>query len=216
MSAPMRSLCERPGCSEPAAVAYGMRVEDLVFWLDALADEDPRKGGVLCRRHADSMVVPRGWTLNDLRDPHLRLFRPPARPESPGSARRRRGDATDQTESGQLAFDTGANDVLATHEPSVETAAVAQPGSSDAAINVATDVVSDADPLEVETTATVTTVAPDGVGDHVNDDLVADHVVAEDDARWTPDFDAGDDLGGLLAARSPLLARAFRVNDRPV
>ena len=32
---------------------------------------------------------------------------------------------------------------------------------------------------------------------------------------WMPDFDQQDDLGGVLAARSPLLARAFRGTDRP-
>lgn len=31
---------------------------------------------------------------------------------------------------------------------------------------------------------------------------------------WTPEFDEADDLDGLLAARSPLLARAFRTADR--
>lgn len=73
----MQRLCGRPGCSDGASVAYGMRAEDLVFWLDHLP-EDPEDGAaVLCRRHADSMVVPRGWTLDDLRDPDLHLFRPP-------------------------------------------------------------------------------------------------------------------------------------------
>ena len=32
---------------------------------------------------------------------------------------------------------------------------------------------------------------------------------------WTPTFDESDDLDGLLSARSPLLARAFRGDDRP-
>ena len=73
----MGKLCERPGCSESASVAYGMRPEDLVFWLDQLVEGAEADGGVLCRRHADSMVVPRNWTLNDLRDPDLHLFRPP-------------------------------------------------------------------------------------------------------------------------------------------
>jgi hypothetical protein len=54
-----------------------MRAEDLVFWLDRLADDADADTAVLCRRHADSMVVPRGWTLDDLRDPDLHLFRPP-------------------------------------------------------------------------------------------------------------------------------------------
>ena len=84
MSTRMQRLCERPGCSEPASVAYGMRAEDLVFWLDVLRDPDsgsefdPAGRGVLCRRHADSMVMPRDWTLDDLRDPDLHLFRPPS------------------------------------------------------------------------------------------------------------------------------------------
>jgi hypothetical protein len=54
-----------------------MQAEDLVFWIDALPEDDTRDVGVLCRRHADSMVVPRGWTLDDRRDPDLHLFRPP-------------------------------------------------------------------------------------------------------------------------------------------
>jgi hypothetical protein len=54
-----------------------MQAEDLVFWIDVLPDDDTGEGGVLCRRHADSMVVPRGWTLDDRRDPDLHLFRPP-------------------------------------------------------------------------------------------------------------------------------------------
>jgi hypothetical protein len=54
-----------------------MQAEDLVFWIDVLPDDEPSEGGVLCRRHADSMVVPRGWTLDDRRDPDLHLFRPP-------------------------------------------------------------------------------------------------------------------------------------------
>ena len=73
----MQRLCGRPGCSDGASVAYGMRAEDLVFWLDVLPENPSDDIAVLCRRHADSMVVPRGWTLDDLRDPDLHLFRPP-------------------------------------------------------------------------------------------------------------------------------------------
>jgi hypothetical protein len=32
---------------------------------------------------------------------------------------------------------------------------------------------------------------------------------------WTPDFDAEDDLGGLLNATSPLLSRAFSGRSAP-
>ena len=51
-----------------------MRPEDLVFWLDVLRDEAEVSSGVLCRRHADTMVVPRNWTLDDL-DERVEAFR---------------------------------------------------------------------------------------------------------------------------------------------
>ena len=73
----MQRLCGRPGCSDAASVVYGMRAEDLVFWIDALPEPLEDGAGVLCLRHANTMVVPRGWTLDDLRDPDLHLFRPP-------------------------------------------------------------------------------------------------------------------------------------------
>ena len=68
-------LCERPGCSEPGAASYGMEPEDLLFWVDTFHPADRHDTGVLCRRHADAMVVPRGWTLDDRRESQPRLFR---------------------------------------------------------------------------------------------------------------------------------------------
>lgn len=55
-----------------------MTPEDLVVWLDSFdaAAGGPRPG-LLCLRHANSMVVPVGWTLDDRREPVPRLFRPP-------------------------------------------------------------------------------------------------------------------------------------------
>jgi hypothetical protein len=72
-----------------------MRPEDLVFWIDALPDPVDDAAAVLCRRHADAMVVPRGWTLDDLRDPDLHLFRPPLpAPVARQRATRQRRDTT--------------------------------------------------------------------------------------------------------------------------
>lgn len=154
----MGRLCERPGCSEPASVAYGMRAEDLVFWLDVLRADDGSTSGVLCRRHADSMVVPRHWTLDDLRDPDLRLFRPPALLPSPAPAPRRRSQRA---------------------------------GSGSEQLLLLTD--------DVE-------AGPEGGVAGPDTDAAA---------PWTPTFDEHDDLDGLLSARSPLLARAFRGGGRP-
>lgn len=85
----MARLCERPGCSERGAIAYGFDPDRLLVWLLPL---DPRadrnRAGVLCLRHADALVVPIGWTLDDARDPIPRLFRP-AHPAASRAPRRR-------------------------------------------------------------------------------------------------------------------------------
>ena len=174
VSPAMSRLCERPGCSDPASVAYGMRAEDLVFWLAAIVNSNEISGGVLCRRHADSMVVPRGWTLDDLRDPELHLFRPPAEQQRTGRSRRRR---TTSSERDAVQLRLG----------------VATDGSADQAI----------DPD-----------APVADGDEATPDDEVAATTAEPGEPWMPSFDANDDLDGLLSARSPLLSRAFRGDDR--
>lgn len=67
----MTRLCERPGCSAPASCSYGIDTSGLRVWIDALgAAPAPGVGarsGALCRRHADAMVVPRGWQVDDRR-----------------------------------------------------------------------------------------------------------------------------------------------------
>ena len=171
----MGRLCERPGCSEPAAVAYGMRPEDLVFWLDALDNVSDLGNGVLCLRHADAMVVPRNWTLDDHRDPDLHLFRPPNESVERRRSSRRIDRSTGEIE--QLEFGV---------DPEAVAASEREPG------NVPGSNVPAAPAAELD---------PDADG-------------ATDDA-WSPAFDDADDLDGLLAARSPLLARAFRGDDRP-
>ncbi|NND73660.1 MAG: hypothetical protein HKN44_01525 [Ilumatobacter sp.] len=166
----MDRLCERPGCSEPASVAYGMRPEDLIFWLDVLqSGTDANDAGALCRRHADSMVVPRNWTLDDLRDPDLHLFRPPA--EGGAATRRSRRARVGDDDAEQLAL--GVDDAASAADAAAgDDAGAAAAGSPTEAVN----------------------------GDEVE--------------AWSPVFDSDDDLDGLLSARSPLLARAFRGDDR--
>jgi hypothetical protein len=142
-----------------------MRPEDLVFWIDVLPEQIDRGAAVLCLRHANSMVVPRGWTLDDLRDPDLRLFRPPLPAPTARSRAPRQARVAPDVEQLELGEALGAE-------------AVARPE-----IPAADDSVHDPDP---------------------------------DVGPWTPSFDEADDLDGLLSARSPLLARAFRTADRPV
>lgn len=106
----MTRLCERPGCSEPGAVAYEIDTGRRVVTLHGSLHPDEERAGVLCRRHADSMVVPRWWTLDDRREATPRLFRPPPRTEVTARQRpgRPRKSATPDA-TGELAlFDDGA------------------------------------------------------------------------------------------------------------
>ncbi len=102
----MARYCERPGCSQPADAIYGMSSERLTVWLEPFDEVLAARVGVLCRRHADAMVVPRGWTLDDRREPTPQLFRTPkAAPDlepvaKPKRSRKRQG--SDDT--GQLEF----------------------------------------------------------------------------------------------------------------
>jgi hypothetical protein len=69
--------------------------EDLLFWLAPLADAPTADANVLCRRHADAMVVPKGWTLDDRREQHPRLFKPrsQATAATPASTRRKKSSS---------------------------------------------------------------------------------------------------------------------------
>jgi len=84
--------CDRPGCSDLAAVAFGFDATRLLVWLDNLVDDDRAKAGALCQRHADRLTAPKGWWLDDRRVEVPDLFHanapeaPPA-PPAPGTRR---------------------------------------------------------------------------------------------------------------------------------
>lgn len=47
----------------------------LVVWVDNKAVSERELTGRLCRRHANALTVPRGWTIDDRRDEIPRLFK---------------------------------------------------------------------------------------------------------------------------------------------
>lgn len=71
------------------ALSYGFDPVVAVVWLDVPSDLSSTG---LCLQHAERLTAPKGWTIDDRRDPTLRLFRPgPAgdRVEKPLRRRRR-------------------------------------------------------------------------------------------------------------------------------
>src|SRR4051795_13749450 len=103
----MTRLCERPGCSQVAEMTYGFDADHLMVWIDSYERVTTDRAGVLCRRHADAMVVPLGWMLDDRRDPVPRLFKAPAAQTST-STRHRRAPTHHRTDAEQLRLDAEA------------------------------------------------------------------------------------------------------------
>jgi hypothetical protein len=106
----MARLCERPGCSQPAEVTYGISAEQLLVWIEPLDQAVAYRAGVLCRRHADSMVVPLGWMLDDRREAVPRLFKQRAAPPAVASPPRRRRSRSHRDDTGQLELAPAARD----------------------------------------------------------------------------------------------------------
>jgi hypothetical protein len=90
-------------------MTYGFDADHLMVWIDAYERVNTDRAGVLCRRHADAMVVPLGWMLDDRRDPVPRLFKTPAQP-TPTVPRQRRVSRHhhDDTEQLELVADVAA------------------------------------------------------------------------------------------------------------
>jgi hypothetical protein len=191
----MARLCERPGCSQVANAVYGIDADRLVVWLDGFDATPADRMNVLCRRHADAMVVPLGWMLDDRRSPTPQLFHVPD-PVSLGSdgaapSRRARSsgdvppDASERAQqldlTGEFERPSGATE---TALPVINAAAAANVAAESAALPVSTESTEPAEPA----------------------------------VPWKPVFDPTDDLDGQLATTSPLLARAFlgrQRTDRP-
>lgn len=176
-------------------MAFGFDVDRLLVWLAPREpDGDPLRAGSLCKRHADAMVVPRGWTLDDRREDTPRLFRSVGVTTRDDAPRRRRAATTTTTTARQLVLDAG-------------NAPVADPAAADgggAGAPTAPCVeVADGTQDGALTVAAVT-------GEASTDDPDATTAIP-----WRPEFDTDDDLGGVLDADTPLLARAFRGTDRP-
>ena len=165
--------------------------EDLLFWIAPFADSPVDEPNVLCARHADAMVVPRGWTLDDRRETDLRLFRPRAAERAPTTRRRSRRSTSTEPRPEQLQID-GTGEIARPARLPAET--------GDGPTESPTE-----SPAEEPDAHEPDVAEPDAHEPH------ADPAEAR---PWEPEFDHDDDLNGLLEVSSPLLSRAFRGTDR--
>ena len=93
-------------------MTYGFDADHLMVWIDSYDRVATGRAGVLCRRHADAMVVPLGWMLDDRRDPVPRLFKTQAVPTLV-APRHRRNSAhhRDDTEQLELGVDVAMDEL---------------------------------------------------------------------------------------------------------
>lgn len=96
----MRRLCERPGCAAPAEVSYGIDNSALLVWVDNRPIPERELAGRLCRRHADAISVPRGWTVDDRRQAVPQLFRQADMPQAEPVKKTKRAPKVAQQETG--------------------------------------------------------------------------------------------------------------------
>ena len=73
----MSRHCERPGCSKVGEVIYEVDLRQLLVTIDFPDLNDLVPMNLLCRRHADSLTVPKGWTIINNREEVQRLFSAP-------------------------------------------------------------------------------------------------------------------------------------------
>ena len=74
-------------------MAYGIDNARLTVWFEVAIEQDATQAGALCRRHADALVVPKGWTIDDRRDAVPKLFRVIDDPQPPPVTRTKRVSA---------------------------------------------------------------------------------------------------------------------------
>jgi len=79
-----------------------------MVWIDSYERASTDRAGVLCRRHADAMVVPLGWMLDDRRDAVPRLFKAPAT-QPTANPRHRRAPSSHRNDGEQLQLDADAD-----------------------------------------------------------------------------------------------------------
>ena len=105
-------------------MTYGFDAEHLMVWIDSYDRVSTDRAGVLCRRHADAMVVPLGWMLDDRRDPVPRLFKAPAQPTAAAPRQRRASrhqrDDTEQLELGADLVMAALDDVSDVRDATIE------------------------------------------------------------------------------------------------
>ena len=187
----MSRHCERPGCSKVGEIIYEVDLRRLVVTIDFPDLNDASPVNLLCRRHADSLTVPKGWTIINNREEVQRLFSAPVTQEvlkndSRKVVRRQKVSDLNEDEKDPAVISNLFDLVIDDH-----LFVTADHATVDASPSLTTDIT-------VDMTADITAELAQLMDTQETQAL-----------PWTPRFDRSGDLDGKLRARGRLLGRAF-------
>ncbi len=183
----MSRHCERPGCSKVGEIIYEVDLRRLLVTIDFPDLNGLVPTNLLCRRHADSLSVPKGWTIINNREEVQRLFSAPVTQQIVK-------DNSQKVIKRQKVSDFNKSEK-----------------DSDIIANLF-DLVIDNNEFETMDRES----ADIGVESEVDltAELAQLMDTQETEAMpWTPQFDRSGDLNGKLRARGRLLGRAFGQSD---
>ena len=187
----MSRHCERPGCSKVGEIIYEVDLRRLVVTIDFPDLNDASPVNLLCRRHADSLTVPKGWTIINNREEVQRLFSAPVTQEvlkndSRKVVRRQKVSDLNEDEKDPAVISNLFDLVIDDH-----VFVTADHATVDASPSLTADITAE---MTVDITAELAQLMD----------------TQESQALpWTPRFDRSGDLDGKLRARGRLLGRAF-------
>ena len=179
----MSRHCERPGCSKVGEIIYEVDLRRLLVTIDFPDLNDLVPINLLCRRHADSLTVPKGWTIINNREEVQRLFSAPVTQQIVK-------DNSQKVIKRQKVSDFNKSEK-----------------DSDIIANLF-DLVIDNDEFETMDRES----ADIGVESAVDFTAELAQLIDTQETEalpWTPQFDRSGDLNGKLRARGRLLGRAF-------
>ena len=187
----MSRHCERPGCSKVGEIVYEVDLRRLVVTIDFPDLNDASPVNLLCRRHADSLTVPKGWTIINNREEVQRLFSAPVTQEvlkndSRKVVRRHKVSDSNEDEKDPAVISNLFDLVIDDH-----LFVTADHATVDASPSLRVD-------MTVDMTADITAELAQLMDTQETQAL-----------PWTPRFDRSGDLDGKLRARGRLLGRAF-------
>jgi hypothetical protein len=108
-------------------VAYGFDASQRMIWFEHFdANRGALMAGRLCRRHAESLIPPKGWWVDDRRvGGGDSLFEPPAPVVVDRTARSGRGEPVGPVASApELPFESGSAEPTVASDESVEAVAI--------------------------------------------------------------------------------------------